>query len=252
MKYSAIIFDLDGTAMPSESAALPNEVVAAAVQNNKDKLHLCCATGRSWPKAEAVVKKLKLTDPCITSGGALIIDPKDEKILWELRISLEDAVTIQDITKRYDYPVAYADGLTTHYAANIAQAKINSALNTIYILDVPTMIADEVTEQLSSIKSLTISKAYSWNNPDGMDLHITNREATKEHAVIELCDILEVNREDVAGVGDGFNDIHLFNAVGYKIAMGNAVPELKEAADLVIGTEREDGLAKFIESAANS
>jgi peptidyl-prolyl cis-trans isomerase B (cyclophilin B) len=48
-------------------------------------------------------------------------------------------------------------------------------------------------------------------------------------------------------VGDGHNDIELFRAVGRKIAMGNAVPELKEAADEVIGDIAQDSFAEFLE-----
>lgn len=64
---------------------------------------------------------------------------------------------------------------------------------------------------------------------------------------MELCDLLNLDRSEVAGVGDGHNDIHLFNAVGHKVAMGNAVPELKEAADVVIGSVSENGLAEFLQ-----
>lgn len=53
------------------------------------------------------------------------------------------------------------------------------------------------------------------------------------------------------GIGDGANDIHLFNAVGLKVAMGNAVPSLKEKADIVIGHVTDDGLAQYFEDLVN-
>ena len=42
--------------------------------------------------------------------------------------------------------------------------------------------------------------------------------------------------------GDGPNDMEIFDYVGLKIAMGNAVPELKEKADFVTKTVEEDGI----------
>jgi len=107
----------------------------------------------------------------------------------------------------------------------------------------------ELIKALEPIKGITVSKAHSWTIPEGIDLHITNENSTKEHAVIELCSLLGVDRSNVAGVGDGFNDLHLFQAVGHKVAMGNAVIELKEAADQVIGREDANGLGEFIEGA---
>lgn len=39
--------------------------------------------------------------------------------------------------------------------------------------------------------------------------------------------------------GDGPNDMEIFDYVGFKIAMGNAVSELKEKADYVTDTVEE-------------
>lgn len=104
----------------------------------------------------------------------------------------------------------------------------------------------QIMHRLSLIPGIVVSRALSWNIKNGFDIHITPKQATKEHAVVELCDMLRLDRSRVAGVGDSYNDLHLFNAVGYKIAMGNAASALKEAADQVINGVDEDGLAKFI------
>lgn len=248
MKYEAIIFDLDGTAMPSAPDALPSKAVIDTVKKYKEKIHLCAATGRSWPRAKNIITALGLTDPCITSGGALIIDPAKKDVLWEERISLDDVTEIKQAVGDYPYKIAFTQGLETRYASNIKRATLDYPLTTLYILDVPAKPAEEIIGKLSHINGVTVTKAYSWVLPNGIDLHITNRRATKEHGVIELCNLLKVNRSNVAGVGDSYNDIHLFNAVGHKIAMGNAVPDLKEVADIVIDTLEEEGLASFIES----
>lgn len=47
--------------------------------------------------------------------------------------------------------------------------------------------------------------------------------------------------------GDGPNDMEIFDYVGLKIAMGNAVPELKEKADFVTKTVEEDGILYALE-----
>ena len=83
--------------------------------------------------------------------------------------------------------------------------------------------------------------------PGRIDLHITHSMATKKHAVGKLCEMLEIATSETIGVGDGLNDLHLFSGVGYKIAMGNAVPELQDQADRIIDSLEHDGLAAFIE-----
>ena len=47
--------------------------------------------------------------------------------------------------------------------------------------------------------------------------------------------------------GDGENDKEMLSLVGLGVAMGNAHPACKEAADVVIGTCAEDGVAEFLE-----
>ena len=59
--------------------------------------------------------------------------------------------------------------------------------------------------------------------------------------------ILGADRSEMIGIGDGHNDLHLFAAVGHKVAMGNAVDELKQAADETIGSVQEQGLEKYLE-----
>lgn len=44
---------------------------------------------------------------------------------------------------------------------------------------------------------------------------------------------LGVSEEGVIGIGDGENDADLFQASGFRVAVANAVPELKEMADWV-------------------
>lgn len=48
-------------------------------------------------------------------------------------------------------------------------------------------------------------------------------------------------------LGDQGNDIAMVNYAGVGVAMGNAIPELKEIAQFVTGTNSEDGVAMAIE-----
>lgn len=251
MLYEAIIFDLDGTAMPSAEVSLPSEELIKTTRKYREKVHLCAATGRSWPLAKNIIQALGLTDPCILSGGAVIADPVEEKILWQELIDKNSLEAILKVAQQHDYPVTYAVGLTKTKRQPKEITKLPLGVNTFYILNVAGDNVGEVLKELIGIEHITISKAYSWEVENGIDLHITNKQATKEHAVIELCRILGVNPVNTAGVGDGFNDVHLFNPVGHKVAMGNAVPELKELADEVIDSIDNNGLAKFIESSVN-
>lgn len=48
-------------------------------------------------------------------------------------------------------------------------------------------------------------------------------------------------------IGDGENDKEMLRYVGLGVAMGNAGPAAREAADVSTGTDAEDGVAQAIE-----
>ena len=110
---------------------------------------------------------------------------------------------------------------------------------------VPDAIAEEVYRILTQIEGIAVVIVVS-RNPGCRDIHVVHASATKEHAIAELLKLLRVDRNDTIGIGDGYNDIHLFNAVNSKVAMGNAVPELNKSADKNIGLVSEDGLAQYL------
>jgi hypothetical protein len=53
-------------------------------------------------------------------------------------------------------------------------------------------------------------------------------------------------RKEVMMIGDGYNDIAVMKKAGFKVVMKNAVTQLKQQADLVIGHTDHNGLANFI------
>ena len=87
-----------------------------------------------------------------------------------------------------------------------------------------------------------LSAAYT-----GIYAEVYSKKASKGNALSALQDYLGISREETACIGDGENDLSMFEAAGVKIAMGNAVAELKEKADQVTGTNDRDGAAAAIE-----
>jgi Cof subfamily protein (haloacid dehalogenase superfamily) len=78
-------------------------------------------------------------------------------------------------------------------------------------------------------------------------LDITHPLANKGVALLELSKLLSIPATEIAVVGDGGNDIAMFERSGLSIAMGNASPEVRRAADFVTDSNREEGFANAIE-----
>jgi hydroxymethylpyrimidine pyrophosphatase-like HAD family hydrolase len=60
---------------------------------------------------------------------------------------------------------------------------------------------------------------------------------------------LWIKREEIAAIGDQYNDIDLIEYAGLGIAVANAEDALKEKADIVtIANNNEDAVSEAIES----
>lgn len=245
MKYKAIIFDLDGTAIPNKPNGMPSQQLIDAIAKAQSSIKICAATGRPITNAKAILTALKLKDPCVISAGTQVVDPLTDEILWEANIESEDVAKIVEICKSYHYEILVRNELMGEGGAASVRDAIQGNVNVMYIMGSALSDAQVILAELDKIQNVTAAGVTSWTH-DGIDIHITHKEATKEHAVGELLKILKLSTDEVIGVGDADNDVHLFAGVGYKVAMGNGTDKLKALADEVIDTVDDDGLAKLI------
>ncbi|MDO4912081.1 MAG: Cof-type HAD-IIB family hydrolase [Lactobacillus sp.] len=76
---------------------------------------------------------------------------------------------------------------------------------------------------------------------------ITVRGASKGHAVSELAERLSIKEDEVAVFGDQGNDLSMFeNPNFYKVAMGNAIEQIKDLATVVTADNDHRGVAKAV------
>jgi hydroxymethylpyrimidine pyrophosphatase-like HAD family hydrolase len=78
-------------------------------------------------------------------------------------------------------------------------------------------------------------------------LEIHHTDSGKCNALQRVATRLGVVRDEVMAVGDHINDLKMLQFAGIGVAMGNALPEVREAAGYVTGTLEEDGVALAIE-----
>jgi len=253
MKRRAIIFDIDGTAINSPSQKVPSDRLITIVRKIESDYYVCAATGRVWSFAEPILQGLSLVDPCIISAGTQICNPATGEILWQCDIDSLDVEAVVAVAKEYpSYKVLYNDNDEDAYLGgglDIAGLELDRPVYFFELIFVPQDIAPEIVAKLSAIEGIAVTLAVA-QRVGFNDIHITNRNATKEHAIAELLSIMNISRANTIGIGDGHNDIHLFKAVNHKVAMGNAVDELKSIANETIGLVTNDGFAEYLEKLA--
>jgi hydroxymethylpyrimidine pyrophosphatase-like HAD family hydrolase len=91
--------------------------------------------------------------------------------------------------------------------------------------------------------------------PPGFNLFISrddltflfHKDAVKSKAVAALAERWGVDRAEIAAFGDDSVDTELLRYCGIGVAMGNALDEVKSAADFICDTNENDGVAKWLE-----
>ena len=76
--------------------------------------------------------------------------------------------------------------------------------------------------------------------------HLAQNEADKGAALERLLEQLDLDPTSVAAVGDDLGDLPMLNAAGLAIAVANARPEVKDAADLVTRAAGGQGAVREI------
>jgi HAD superfamily hydrolase (TIGR01484 family) len=82
----------------------------------------------------------------------------------------------------------------------------------------------------------------------GVDvLEIFDPSVNKWEGIMHVARAHNILPEEIVAIGDDLNDLHMLRNAGLGVAMGNAHPEAKAAAKRVIGSNREEGLAAFLD-----
>jgi 5-amino-6-(5-phospho-D-ribitylamino)uracil phosphatase len=98
----------------------------------------------------------------------------------------------------------------------------------------------EASTRFAAIPGLIITASHANN------IEINHQDANKGAGVSMLAEHFGMALEQVAVMGDSYNDLPMFEVAGYRIAMENAASILKETADFITLSNAEHGVAAGI------
>lgn len=268
-KIKMIGLDLDGTLLDEKKELTPytREVLNKAIESG---VVVLVATGRPL---KGVPKEL-LAFPgmryVLTANGARIIDQKENKIIYENLVPKENVKKILDILGRYDtLKEIYFDGQGYASAAEYARAEEffpteamkNYVTTTRFpVEDIWAKLEEEnrasdkvqgvfakLEERKSALEDLKELGGINVTGSLVNNIEINAAGVNKGLGLVKLGELLGIKREEIMACGDGLNDLEMIRTVGFGVAMDNADPLVKEAADYVTDSNEKDGVAKAIE-----
>lgn len=248
MDFKALMVDVDGTLIPYHYESFPSKKVVSSLQAAQKKLDVCLVTGRAYNAIEPILSSLPGTAYAVTNGGAVVIDIKTKKPIYEEPITYACAKEIVKILRQENIPFFLKSNMyeSVHGNGPFKESETFKKAYMIYAFeDYPEEKITKLFLRFSHMTDLTLHKTRH-KKPNHFGFNITHARATKLHGIVSVCEKLHIKHEEIIGVGDGYNDFPLLMASGLKVAMGNAIPELKAIADYIAPPVTEDGICDVI------
>jgi Cof subfamily protein (haloacid dehalogenase superfamily) len=268
MKLRLVAFDLDGTLLKDDKTISPKTRETLARARDAGVL-LVPVTGRLFDTMPREVRELPGLAYAITVNGAEVFDVAAKRVLREAVFSRAEA------ERMMDYMAALPAIRGCYQAGNgwmspedfaridefSALPRQDEFLRMIYrpLENMRAKLLDAGSIQKLQVYFRTVAEkdrflaemlkafpdyAVSTSIPNNIEVNALG--ATKGAALLFLCEQLGIRREDCMALGDGTNDTSMIEAAGIGVAMGNAAPEVKAAANVITKTNEEDGLAEAI------
>jgi Cof subfamily protein (haloacid dehalogenase superfamily) len=259
-KCSAVISDVDGTLVTDEKT-LTSRAVSAAAELRANGIIFSITSARPPRGLRNLLGSLGITTPVIGFNGGVIASP-DMAIITEHLLSPDvarRAVEMLDaggaqvwVFSGQDWLIRDAEGSyvgleerTVAFAPTVVP-NFGSALDSAAKIVGTSVDFGRLERCERDVKNALGDKAFvARSQPYYLD--VTHPLANKGTALTELASLMGIPLAEIAVLGDGGNDVAMFERSGLSIAMGNASPEVQLAADFVTDSNREDGFANAIE-----
>ena len=214
MNIVCLATDYDGTL--AHDGVVDDATAAALEDFRRSGRRLVLVTGRELPDLRRVYSRFDLFDRVVAENGALLFNPATRE---ERRLAPEP-------------PDVFVEALR---AKNVHPLSVGRSI-------VATWEPNE-TAALEAIRELGLELQITFNKGAVMILPAGVNKASGLGAAL---DDLGLSGHNVVAIGDAENDHAFMQASGYAVAVANALPSVKEQADLVTKGARGAGVAELI------
>ncbi|MDC8002702.1 HAD family hydrolase [Aureisphaera galaxeae] len=266
--------DLDGTLLNQE-ARLSDTSYALITELLQKGLRFGIASARNLDTIQTMMRGLEISLPVISLNGAYISDIKTKR---HLQINDINGTVKQDLFQYIDKNETGVF-LSTHKNGKdaISHIYLQNEGEQWYVQDRKGSPRQQIEgiDRLSSLDSHKITCFTFVNRKEKLkDLHdylqehhgsetelhlfenmysrgwfwltVHSARATKSNAIAHILEHYNLSEKHLTVFGDGMNDLPMFELAHTAVAMSNAQETVKQKADVIIGNNNEDSVAKYL------
>lgn len=259
-----LAIDMDGTCLDSRKR-VSGETLRALEDAARQGVEVVPTTGRALTCLPHQIDGQPFYRYAISSNGARATDVRSGEVLFQRLMPQEQAL---ELLKRCDLPAVGASahirdefllqgralwrmGRIVYGRQDASRARAVPSLEALVrahsdgveemqFFFLGPRARSRVEDALADVEG--VSTSYGGNY-----VEICGAGASKGAALTELAQHLGIAREEIACIGDSENDLSMFDSAGLRFAVGNAVPQLKERASIVLPDNDDNGVAAAIE-----
>jgi len=260
MRYRMLVTDLDYTCL-DERHEIPEVNLRAAKKAVEEGIIFAIATGRGKAAAQVPVSQLAPNAPVILQNGMNIYDFRKSLMIREHLVDTEVAIkAVAWGDKRGVIPVISVGD--RHYVSKRGGKKIDDLER---LEGVPTIETGNMEQFLvKERESIAVANVLYICEPEERDMiaaeaalvfpemnvivsgppfvEFLNKDASKGHALGEICELLGIGVSEVVAVGDAQNDADMLRMAGMSYAVANADEDIKRLVKKVCSRSNNDGV----------
>lgn len=250
-----VAIDLDGTLLDS-TKELPVGAADIFAEACRAGVRLSIFTGRNVCSVNLLARLLNLNGPHVSSGGSLISGNGGRPIFVRHSFNREEARQIAATCRRWKLTYYF------HGSSRILVENNDGVLPPRQIPYYPTfpqlcqdIMADLRFKPLKAtimgkFDALEKARAEFLQYPSSFhvttageeDIELTPQGVNKGSALREIAAITGISLQHMMAIGNSPNDLPMFEEAGLAVAVANALPEVKQAADRVVPSNDESGV----------
>ena len=260
MDYRLIAMDLDGTLTNDQKIITPKTREALMEAQNRG-IRLALASARPSPGLFRERDELRLQDHggiLMSYNGGRIVDAATDAVRFETAMDPEQTRSVLrfletlPVTPILDdgrqFYVTDKDGYKVDYECknnNMVCSEVGNLGDFLTFAPVKILMSlqPEILPQIQAQIAAFLPDDLTVVQTAPFYLEVIPKCINKGQGVLDICRTLELLPEEVIAFGDAENDIPMLKTAGMGVAMGNAAPAVKDAADYVTLSNNEDGIA---------
>lgn len=225
--YKLIALDLDGSLLSDKKEISPENLYWIQ-KAEAEGLIVAFATGRSRLYSECYWQVVSPTSPMVMANGVEVWENHQKLSSTHL---LETEHAQRFITLAKDYGAQYWT----------SGSYLEEDLLKVGLYHDDLEVVSKLWQIVTDLDLVEVSSSAPNN------IEINRKGVSKASGLAEIVAPLGIKPSEVVAIGDGLNDLAMIKWAGYGVSMGNAVEQVKEAADYITTSNEKNGVAKVIE-----